>query len=133
MEEEEPEGEAVAGPSGEATAHSSVNTPPCSSHFSCYQFIYIHFFFSWQMNLLMRKFPGLRQRKRKILTCFTVGCKWGLSCPTGRRGTGAITRGWFSFLFSACCPCGSLFPLYIPTPVFLFPFIFHGAASADKG
>ena len=39
----EPEGEAVSGPSGEATAHSSGNTAH-SSHSPCYQFIYIYSF-----------------------------------------------------------------------------------------
>ena len=37
VEEEEPEGEAVAGPSGEATVHSSGIAPSLlSSHSHCY-------------------------------------------------------------------------------------------------
>ena len=143
--EEELEAEAVVGPSGEATVLSSGNTPPVPLISPCYQFIYVHFsffstyhyssltlfFFSWQMNPLMRKFPGLRQRRRKILTSSTVGCKWGLSCPTRRRGMGLLLEVGFLSLFF-CCPYGFLSPLYIPTPVFLFPFIFQGLDLLKK-
>ena len=45
VEEEEPEGEAVVGPSGEATTHSSGNTPPVPLIFLViHLYVYIVFF-----------------------------------------------------------------------------------------
>ena len=52
MEEEEPEGEAVMGPSGEVTVHSSGNTPPVPLILIVISLCVHIFFFSFSTSLL---------------------------------------------------------------------------------
>ena len=51
--------------------------------------------FSWQMNLLMRRYLDLKLWKRRIWTLCAVGFKLGAPCLTGGRGMGASARSEF--------------------------------------
>ena len=119
VEEEEPEGEAVVGPSGEATIHSSGITPSLLSfllllliyaytyaYFFSQHVLTVHFtpeflaFFSWQMSLPMRRYIDLKLRKRRMWTPCAVGSKEGAPCSTRGGGTGASVGGEFISFFS---------------------------------
>ena len=98
MEEEELEGEAVAGPSGEVTAYSSGNTPPFLSFplltiymytfFSTYHYSSLTLVFFLADESADEEDSRPRQRRRKTLTCFTVGCKWGAFLSDKKRHGG---------------------------------------------
>ena len=147
VEEEELEGEAVVGPSGEATVHSSGNTHPiplilivinlCVHIFFFFQHILTAYFtvelspFSWQMSPAMGKHPDPKPRRRRTLIFFIVGCKWGVSCSSRGGGIGAFVGGGFTLMSL----CFFLFirhstPLYIPTSV--FSSIFQGLDLLKK-
>ena len=112
VEEEEPEGEAVVGPSVEATIHSSGITPSLFSFllFLIYAYTYTYFFlntsllhisllgfsfFSWQISLPTRRYLDLKLRKRRTWTLCTAGSKWGVSCSSRGGGMGASVRSEF--------------------------------------
>ena len=80
----------------------------------------IFFFFSWQMNLLMRKFPGLRHRRRKTLTCSAAGYKPLLE-------VGSLSLSFMSVVHMAFCS-----PLY-SYPCISLSFYLSGVGPAEKG
>ena len=86
--------------------------------------------FSWQMSLPMRRYIGLKPRKRKLWTPCAVGSKWGAPCSTGGRGTGASVGSESISFFSFGFYVAFYFFFYTPTPV-----LFHllGVGSTEKG
>ena len=146
MEEEELEGEVVARPSGEATVHSSGITPLLLPFSLLSVYVYIIFFqhiiiayftlelfpfVSWQMSPLMRRCPDPNLRKRRILTFYTVWCKWGVPCSFRGGGIGASVRGEFTlFSLSFASPVAFYFSLHSYPCIF---FHLSGAGSTKKG
>ena len=76
----------------------------------------------------MRRCWDLKLRRR-TLTFYTVGCKWGVSCLPGWGGTGASVRGEFT-LFSLFC---FLCDLLLFTFLLLHFLSLSGAGSTKKG
>ena len=132
VEEEEPEGEAVVGPSGEATVHSSGITPPLLSFplLLIYVYIYIflqhtlaaHFTLEFSPFFLAdestdEEISRPKLRKRRMLTLCTVGFQWGFPVCPEERALGLLLE---VSLFSSLPPffvCGFLLlftflPLY---------------------
>ena len=147
MEEEEPEGEVVVGPSGEATVHSSGKTPPVPlilivinlcAHIIYFNTSLLHIlllgfphFFSWLMSPLMRRCPHPKPRRRRILTFCIVGCKWGFPAYLEEETLGICWR-WVHSLVSFCFPVHMVFY----SPLFSYPcilFYLSGPEPVEEG
>ena len=116
VEEEEPEGEAVAGPSGGATMHSSGITPSLLSFslLSIYAYTYTHIFFSTSLLyislLSFSLFLADKSTDEEIFRPKTkeeedvdILCSWvqvGGSLLNWRRRHGGFCWKWVYFLFS---------------------------------
>ena len=137
VEEEELEGEAVAGHSGEATAHSSGNTPLVLL-ISLVTNLYMYIFFNI-LPLILTSFFFLADEstdeevsrpKTKEEDDIDMLHSWiqvgGLPAQLEEEALGLLLEVGSLFFLSACCPYGFLFPFIFLPLYFSFLLSFRG-------